>query len=75
MLVAMLLSSSIASAQDPGSDRPATESSPTEDTTKVVDGGAYLDVAYALSNNRPANLSQPLEGEEQLGVFPAVGGG
>jgi len=51
----MLLSSSIALAQDPGSDRPATESSLTEDTTKVIGGGAYLDFAYALSNNRPAN--------------------
>ncbi len=26
-------------------------------------------------NNRPANLSDRLEGGEQIGVFPAIGGG
>jgi len=50
-----MLSSSIALAQDPGLEPPATESSQTEYTTTAIGGGAYLDLAYALSNNRPGN--------------------
>ncbi len=53
--VSMLLRTSIALAQDPDLERPATESSQPGDTTTALGGGAYLDLAYALSNNRPAN--------------------
>ncbi len=53
--VALLLSASPAWAQDPGLERPATESSQAGDTTTAFGGGAYLDLAYALSDNQPAN--------------------
>ncbi len=52
-LLALLPSS--ASTQEEGLERPATTAAEKADTLRRVGGGAYLDVAYTASNNKPGN--------------------
>ncbi|MEE8060724.1 MAG: hypothetical protein V3T16_02805 [Gemmatimonadales bacterium] len=52
-LGAFMLPLSVAAGQNEGLERPATEDAQASGAKGVAHGGAYLDLGYAFSNNRP----------------------